>query len=162
MNIKRNEFLRAVLYMCTLLLALVCASCGNGGGGGGSEATASKPTPLTYTISGRIESAENALVDSDVNDPSTTDTYVPNDRFSEAQELPNPVILGGYVNLPGAGPSGRSQASGDVSDFFRVNLEADQRIILFIASNPASVDLDLYLYDDLENLIDKSMDSGSQ
>ncbi len=95
-----------------------------------------------------------------MNDPSAT--YAPNDNFIDAQELPNPVLLGGYVNLAGTGPSGRSQISGDGSDLFRVSLIADQIITLFIAANPALVDLDLYLYDDLETQIDAAMGTGSQ
>jgi serine protease len=158
---KKNQSIRAVFIICTVLSVTVFAGCGNGGGGGGgAEESGSEPTPVTYTISGKILAADNALVDSDVNDPLAT--YAPNDRFGEAQELPNPVILGGYVNLPGAGPSGRSQSRGDVSDFFYVILTAGQSIILFIASDPELVDLDLYIYDDLENLIDSAMGTGSQ
>ncbi len=152
--------MQAVLKICAVLLTLVFAGCGNGGGGGDSEASGSEPTPLTYTIDGIIEAPDNALADSDVNDPLATP--ISNNRFSEAQELPNPVILGGYVNLPGTGPSGRSQSLGDVSDFFYVSLTVGQSIILFIASNPASVDLDLFLYNDSENLIDSAMGEGSQ
>ena len=89
-------------------------------------------------------------------------TYAPNDNFIEAQELPNPVILGGYVNLAGTGPDGRSKSSGDESDFFRVSLIAGQIISLFIAANPTLADLDLYLYDDLEIQLDAAMGTGSR
>ena len=156
MKYKWNE-LKVVLKVYTVALALVFAGCGSGGGGGGSDQGES--SPLTYTLSGIIQAPDNALIDSDVNDLLAT--YAPNDNFIDAQELPNPVILGGYVNLAGTGPDGRSKSSGDESDFFRVSLIAGQSITLFIASNPTLVDLDLYLYDDLETQVDAAMGTGS-
>jgi len=160
MKYKRNE-LKVVLKVYTVALALVFAGCGGGGGGDSDqEKSGPEPSPLTYTLSGIIQAPDNALIDSDVNDPLAT--YAPNDNFIDAQELPNPVILGGYVNLAGTGPSGRSQTSGDGSDFFRVSLIAGQIITLFIAANPTLVDLDLYLYDDLETRVDAAMGTGSQ
>ena len=158
MKYKWNE-IKAVLKIYTIALALIFAGCG-GGGGGDSETNGSEPLPLTFTLSGTIQAPDNALIDSDVNDPLAT--YAPNDNFIEAQELPSPVILGGYVNLAGMGPAGRSQSSGDASDFFRVSLIAGQSITLFLAANPMLVDLDLYLYDALETLIDAAMGTGSQ
>jgi len=158
MKYKRNE-LKVVLKVYTVALALVFAGCGSGGGGSDKEKPGPEPSPLTYTLSGIIQAPDNALIDSDVNDPLAT--YAPNDNFIDAQELPTPVILGGYVNLAGTGPDGRSKSSGDESDFFRVSLIAGQSITLFIATNPTLVDLDLYLYDDLQTQVDAAMGSGS-
>jgi serine protease len=158
MKYKRKE-LKVVLKVYTVALALVFAGCG-GGGGSDQEKPGPEPLSLTYTLSGIIQAPNNALIDSDVNDLLAT--YAPNDNFIDAQELPNPVILGGYVNLAGKGTPGRSQISGDGSDFFRVSLIAGQIITLFIAANPTLVDLDLYLYDDLETRIDAAMGTGSQ
>jgi serine protease len=159
MKYKKNE-LKVVLKVYTVALALVLVGCGGGSGGSDQEKSGPEPSSLTYTLSGIIQAPDNALIDSDVNDPLAT--YAPNDTFIDAQELPSPVILGGYVNLAGTGPSGRSQISGDGSDFFRVSLIAGQIISLFIAANPTLVDLDLYLYDDLETRIDAAMGPGSQ
>jgi serine protease len=160
MRYKRNE-LKVVLKVYTVALALVFVGCGSGGGGGSDQGKSEpKPPPLTYTLSGIIQAPDNAFIDSDVNDPLAT--YAPNDNFIDAQELPSPVILGGYVNLAGTGPAGRSQISGDGSDFFRVNLIAGQIITLFIAANPTLVDHDFYLYDDLETQIDAAMGTGSR
>ena len=152
MKYKWNE-LKVVLKVYTVALALIFAGCGSGGGGSAPE------PPPTFTLGGIIQAPDNALIDSDVNDPLAT--YAPNDNFIDAQELPNPVILGGYVNSAGTGPDGRSQSSGDGSDFFRVSLIEGQSITLFIAANPTLVDLDLYLYDDLETQIDAAMGTGS-
>ncbi len=152
--------IKVVLKLYTVAIALILAGCGGGGGGSDQENPGPDPAPLAFTLSGIIQAPDNALIDSDVNDPLAT--YAPNDTFIEAQDLPNPVLLGGYVNVAGTGSSGRSQISGDGSDFFRVGLIADQIITLFIAANPALVDLDLYLYDDLETQIDAAMGTGSQ
>jgi serine protease len=154
MKYKRNK-----IKVYTVALALVFAGCGSGGGGSDQEKSGPEPSSLTFTLSGIIQAPDNAFIDSDVNDPLAT--YAPNDNFIDAQKLPSPVILGGYVNLAGTGPSGRSQISGDGSDFFRVSLIAGQIITLFIAANPTLVDLDLYLYDDLETQIDAAMGPGS-
>ena len=154
-----NTQQKTVFIVYTVMIAMVVAACG-GGGGGDSQTTGSDPSQLTFTISGTIQAPDNALIDSDVNDPSAI--YAPNDSFIDAQELPNPVILGGYVNSPNTGASGRSQLSGDESDFFRLSLTAGQSILLFIASSPAEVDLDLFLYDDLRTQIDAAMGTGSQ
>ena len=153
MRKNRIEF-KAVIKACTVVLAMLFAGCGGGGGSGGSG------DRQTFTLNGTIQAPDNALIDSDVNDTSAT--YAPNDSFVDAQQLPNPVILGGYVNLAGEGPTGRSQTGGDQSDFFRVSLIEGQGITLFIASDPAQVDLDLYLYDDLQNPVDAAMGTGSQ
>jgi serine protease len=147
------------LKIYSIMVAMAVAACG-GGGGGDTQTTGSDPPQLTFTLSGTIQAPDNALIDSDVNDPSAT--YAPNDSFIDAQELTNPVILGGYVNLPNTGAAGRSKLSGDESDFFRLSLTAGQSIVLFIASSPAEVDLDLFLYDDLRTQIDAAMGTGSQ
>ena len=141
------------------MLVLVFAAC-SGGGGGDQGPTGTGSTLLTFTVSGTIQAPDISLIDSDVNDPSAT--YAPNDSFIDAQELPNPVILGGYVNLPGTGAAGRSQIGGDESDFFGLSLTASQCIILFIASDPALVDLDLYLYEALETQIVAAIGTNSQ
>lgn len=159
MNLKRVR-LKTILQVFAGTLAMVFIGCGGGGGGGDQATTGAEPTPLTFSLSGTIRAPDTALIDSDVNDLSAT--FTPNDNFIEAQELPNPVTLGGYVNLAGTGPSGRSKISGDESDFFRVSLIEGQSITLFIASDPTLVDLDLYLYDESETLIDAAMGTGSQ
>ena len=43
-------------------------------------------------------------MDSDVND--TNEVYLSNDTIAEAQEVLNPVTIGGYVNVAGAGETG--------------------------------------------------------
>ncbi len=112
------------------------------------------PVPR-FSLSGTVSSAAGSVVDGDVNDPRAI--RVPNNSPDEAQPIPNPVMLGGYVNEAGTGYDGPSFLSGDRSDYFRVSLAANQTITLNIADFKTG-DLDLYLYDDSgTGLIDKSV-----
>ena len=118
-----------------LVLAVLLLGCG----GGGSGDSGSGP----FRVSGTIPVAASTAADSDVND--TQSPYTANDSIATAQEIANPVTLGGYANVPGAGPSGRSQAGGDPLDYFRVALADGQVVRLFAAETIASGDLDLAL-----------------
>lgn len=138
-----------------LLATAFLASCG--GGGGGSNPPAPPPAPSTYQLSGQIRTAENTLVDSDVNDLLAP--YAANDGFTTAQPLPNPGTLGGYVNLAGSGSSGRSTTIGDRNDYFRIDANAGQAISLVVA-DPSAGDLDLYLYDEAQALVASSTGTG--
>jgi serine protease len=133
------------LALGVFLLWAIVAGCGGGGG--------SSSPPPTYTVSGRIQAADNAVIDSDVNDPNAED--IPNNDFGEAQSLPNPAIVGGYVNTAGTGHEGRSFASGDLFDFFVADLTEGQTIALFVAEQGA--DLDLVLYDDNHTMVDTAV-----
>jgi len=110
--------------------------------------------PLT-TLSGTITTQSGTQVDSDVNDTSAP--YTANNSVQTAQALFNPVVLGGYVNLPGQGAVGRSSTSGDVDDYFSITLSANQVVSLYIGDTAGSVnDLDLYLLDQAGQLVDAS------
>jgi serine protease len=134
--VRRFPVRRRASPLLALLAALAC-----GGGGGGGSGAASAPT--TFVLAGDIEVAFATAADGDVNDPSAR--LQPNDSLGTAQELPNPVTLGGYVNAPGAGAPGRSFAAGDARDLFRVSLAAGQRVQLFLAGDGLLDDLDLAL-----------------
>jgi serine protease len=130
-------------------------ACGSNGG----EA----PPPATFSLKGTIIPPVYSAVDSDVNDPNAPydKTNSPNDSPDQAQEILNPVILAGYVNLPGQGPPGRSFANGDPQDFYQAYLTAGDSIVLAIGRADAA-DLDLYLYraEDVA-LVDASLGTGA-
>lgn len=105
-------------------------------------------------VSGTITAAARFVADSDVNDPAAT--YMPNDAFALAQRIPNPVVIGGYVNLPQTGTEGRSFTNGDPADFFSVDLAAGQAITLYV-SEAGIAHLDLALYDANQVLVDESL-----
>jgi len=121
------------------------------GGGGGDNAE-------TYSVSGTILATNNSVIDSDVNDILAD--YVSNDTIADAQTIPNPAILGGYINISEKGEVGRSYDNGDLKDFYSVTLTTNQTITLYIADFPDSqldIDIDLYLYDEDKVMVDSSI-----
>ncbi len=79
-----------------------------------------------------------------------------NNTLATAQPIANPVTLSGYVNTAGEGEAGASLTSGDEDDIFQIEALGGEVINLVMpASYPA--DLDLYLYDSAQNLIDYSI-----
>jgi serine protease len=156
-SLRRPRFLAILVLVVSLLLG----SCG--GGGGGSAASA--PPPATFTLSGGVVAAAGNATDSDVNDPLAP--YTANDSMASAQEIPDPVNVGGFVNQPGArnASPGRSQASGDISDYFHAALVSGQQITLSIADivgdGTTPDDLDLFLYDQDGNPVASSEGTGS-
>ena len=75
--------------------------------------------------------------------------------------MPNPVVIGGYVNVANAGPDGRSFASGDVDDVYRMDLIAGQVIELVIPSAGAGGDdADLFLFNSSLELVDSAEGVG--
>ncbi len=123
-----------------LWAAGIAAGIGTACGGGSGEETLNGPP---YTVSGTMLAASSSAIDSDTNDPAAP--FASNDSAALAQEIPNPVTLGGHVNRAGKGSSGRTQFAGDREDWFRVALAAGQTIRLLIAENGTTNDLDLEL-----------------
>ncbi|MFO7838987.1 MAG: S8 family serine peptidase [Desulfosalsimonadaceae bacterium] len=139
------------------LLFFIAAACG-GGGGGGDDNGDGEP----FTFSGTVTAASNSAIDSDVNDPNAP--YSPNNTVETAQTLLPPATLGGYVNQPKTGETGRSYTAGDISDVYAVDLLAGEQAVLNIAEPylnaeaEACADLDLYLYDQTgSNLLGASL-----
>lgn len=142
--------------LACFVISLLATACGGGGGGGGSAAD-NPSDPPTFTLSGTVTSSASQLADSDTNDP--TRPAVSNDTPASPQTIPNPITLGGYVNQPGTGAEGRSQVSGDINDFFQVELLAGQRVTLLVADFEQA-DADLYLLDNEGDFVDSSIDTG--
>lgn len=135
---NRSTHIRILLPLSWLAASALLSACGGGGGGGDDPAT-------TFSISGTVTAAANTAVDSDVNDDTTVP--VSNDSPADAQDIPNPVTLGGHVNEPGLASAGATATDGDTIDYYRVALGAGQGVTLSIASSdPANDDLDLCLF----------------
>lgn len=149
---------RICVGIAHLLIALSLAACA-GGGDGGSSGLNPGPNPqaTTYQLSGQISAAPNTLIDSDVND--TNASYVSNDSIAGAQVVPTLVNLAGYVNVAGAGNSGRSKSSGDVDDYFRVDAVQGQ-VATLILGDTSNSDIDLYLYDEAGDEVAYSIGTG--
>lgn len=112
---------------------------------------------VTYSLSGSVLASSNQAVDGDTNDPANR--YIPNDTLATAQPLANPVTLGGYVNLPGTGAEGRSQVTGDIDDYYRLELLEGQSVTLLVADFETA-DADLYLYSEQGEIVDFSIETG--
>ena len=136
-------------YFVFIAVAFLTA-CGGGGGAGGipdpgpPPPSSSPPPAPTFTVNGRITVASGIAVDSDVNDAKAP--YTANDTGSTAQSLPNPVTLGGYVNVAGDGADGRSKTIGDPYDIYKFSATAGQ-VASLVISDVDSGDPDVYLYD---------------
>lgn len=107
-------------------------------------------SPCAFTVGSRQIAASAsapgvAVVDGDVNDPNTA--LIANNNFSQAQALPNPAVVPGYVTQAPTGAAGdRFANSADPFDVYRVTIAAGQVVKLGIADHGTGVDLDLYLY----------------
>lgn len=113
-------------------------------------------TVNTFSLSGTMTPQSSSAVDGDVNEPSSP--FLANDTMASAQAIPNPVTLGGYVNVAGSGAIGRSQVGGDPADFYMITLTGEETIILSIAdADPLVNDLDLRLRDTNGMLVDESV-----
>lgn len=136
------------------VLASAITACGGGGGGG---------APVNPTLSGTITIPQFVAVDSDTNDGSGEPPRG-NNSPTNAQPVPNPITIRGYVNEAGAGLTGPLQANGDPDDFYRVSLLAGQTVRLSIsdhdANNPARIDLDLLLVNSDNVIVDLSAGIG--
>ena len=136
-----------------VLAAVLAAACGGGGGGGSGP---------PYHVSGTISAAAGSAIDSDVDDPNAA--FAHNDSAGQAQEIGNPVSLGGHVNRPSAHPSGsppgQTTASGDLVDWFRVSIARGQTIRLQLGEDGLTNDLDLELRRLDQSLVASSATTG--
>jgi serine protease len=118
----------------------------------------------TGAVAGNLLVPSASRSDGDVNDP--TAPYRSNDTLALAQAVPGAVVVGGYLNEPGRGPTGRSYAAGDLDDFYRADLAAGQIVELVLPSADPALpdsqrdDADLDLYDAGGQLIDSSLGVG--
>jgi serine protease len=154
--------------LATILLSSLLTACGGGGNGSGNSPTVpvdpvdpvdptEPPIVQTYTLAGTVSASSSQAVDSDTNDP--TRIAVANDDIASAQPIANPITLGGYVNQPGTGATGRSQQDGDIDDYFLISALAGQTITMLVADFD-NADADLYLYDTDGNVVDFSIETG--
>jgi serine protease len=140
-----------------LLVMATLAACGGGGGG-------SAPAPNAFSISGNVSVASGVTVDGDSNDPEAA--LVPNNVFAQAQLLPNPATVAGFVTFAPTGKTGdRFQSAVDPIDGYKVTLSAGQVIQLAISEhqtlNPDAIDLELFLFDDQEALVQQSITNSA-
>ncbi len=127
----------------------------NAGATGSRTGTITVNPPVgTFTVSGSIQILGSSAIDSDVNDINTP--AISNNDFDAAQNLPNPVSLGGYINLANTGDAGNLFATGDSADVFKISLTGNELILLTIGDTNTG-DLDLRIYDENRTLVNESL-----
>jgi len=143
------------------LLIFMLHGCGGGSDSDNNVSPISLPSGPGFSLSGTVHVADNTAMDSDVNDVNAP--FRSNDDRFNPQPLPNPVILGGYVNEVREGSGGSSFSAGDIDDFYEVELLAGQQITLLIGSdNLSRDDIDLGLLDaNTGTLLDASVSEGN-
>ncbi len=127
--------LRSLSCLSLIAIFLLLAGCGD------SPSSASRssgpflpsqppppPPPITtFSLSGTVSAAAQSAVDADTNDPLSP--LAANDLPAEAQALPNPALVGGYVTATATGVGGdRFATTADIQDWYRVELAAGQTI----------------------------------
>ena len=140
-----------IKYLTSFILLFLITGCGGGD---------SSDSSTNFSLSGNIFVGSNTARDDDVNDIATRE--LPNNNIYEAQSIPNPVILGGYVNQTYTGhPDGRFYDAGDWDDFFAVDLRAGQIVTLFVTNQDLlGNDLDLALLNRNGLILNASVGDG--
>jgi len=96
----------------------------------GSVHDDNESSTTTANISGTITVNSETQADSDVNDVLAS--YFPNDSIGQAQQLKNPVSLGGFVATQNSVSFGRLGNGGsDVQDYYAISLVAQQTVYVF-------------------------------
>ncbi|PDH40404.1 MAG: serine protease [OM182 bacterium MED-G24] len=115
----------------------------------------------TFSVTGTVSIPANVSVDNDVN--NSFSPAVDNNLLANAQTVPSPTLLAGYLNQPGGGPDfdglGNTWASGDLSDIFQFEAAGGEIINVTIA-NSELLDIDLFLLDDTGATLDQSLSLG--
>lgn len=97
-----------------------------------------------FSVSALASLADSIFIDSDTNNIAAGRS--PNDTFLQAQSVPVPSMVGGYVSF-----------GTDIGDIYQVSLSANQVINLSIGNASADLDLFLYRQDDTSNPVDQSI-----
>ncbi len=143
LDLRKSRSNALVALFVALFFLVSCDSDTSGNGDSPGTENPNGNSSDNFSLSGIVAAASNSIIDSDTNDEF--ESPVSNSRFSMAQTIISPMMLGGYVNQKGQGPEGNSKASGDVSDIYRFSFPAKSTITLRIADSDKA-DLDLYAF----------------
>ncbi|MCP5161022.1 MAG: S8 family serine peptidase [Hahellaceae bacterium] len=124
MNRKTNLG-RNTLGIAGILMLL--SACGGGGSSGGEAAVVP-----TFTVSGTISIPAGSVMDSDTSDEANS---LSNNSILEAQPLPNPAFVAGYISRSAGilriDEQFNYEFKRDTDDFYRVSLTQGQAIRLY-------------------------------
>ena len=150
----------AKLILTGLLVVIVFLSACVDSNKNGSPGQPQDPPQQGLSISGTVSAVSISVTDSDIND-TLAGLQIPNNSFATSQDIPNPAAIGGYLNVAGVGPQGQSFLNGDQLDYYYGAMKAGQNIVLQMSEDPATNDLDLYLYDQSQVSAGISMGTGN-
>ena len=102
------------------------------------------------SIAGTVAAFPNQVADSDTNNPLAPNE--PNDERADAQAIPTPALVGGFVAAVPTGRTGdRFADTADEVDSYVIELGPGQTAQLAIAdwdaTEPSRIDLDLFVFD---------------
>jgi serine protease len=149
---------RDLVSPVVLLLSVLISACS-----GSSSGSSTTVEPLfqclidnnsgTFSISGSVAVEFAGILDSDTR--PEIKPLIDNGSFASAQLIPNPVIVGGYLD--------RDLASPDTNDFYAIELAANDRVRVRVGDvgYPRYADLDLFLYDSNQVLVAFSENGAS-
>lgn len=162
--------------VCIALCLVLLSACGGGSSAGGSTPIAPEPAPepppepepepepptepgATFSVSGYISIGPEAAVDGDTNNPDNLSTD--NNTPEQAQHMPNPGSVGGYLSEAGLGESGQVSEAGDLNDFYQFDGFAGQ-LLSVVIGDPEAADIDLYLYNASGELVTSSVGTSER
>ncbi len=106
-------------------------------------------TSSNLSLSGKLSIDSGMVIDSDTKESGNT--LASNDGANDAQRIPNPSTVSGFLGIIGS--------EQDISDVFKLDLFASQVISLAIA-DPSNNDFDLYLYNSSREKVADSIGTG--
>lgn len=154
MQIPEKFILFSLLTVLTLLSGCVESSKSS------SPGKTQDPPQQGLSIAGTVSAVSISVTDSDIND-TLAGVQISNNGFSTSQDIPNPAVIGGYLNVAGFGPQGQSFLNGDQLDYYFGPMKAGQNIVLQMSEDIIANDLDLFLYNQSQLLVLASMGTGS-
>ncbi|MFN4263391.1 MAG: S8 family serine peptidase [Thioalkalivibrionaceae bacterium] len=160
-HLSTRSLRKPLITAPVLTLALILAACSGGDGGNDLPAPPDQALGDRFVISGAIRVAAHQRVDSDINDSDAD--LLRNNIPEQAQPVPNPVTIGGFVTRTATAGTGRESdrfvAETDRIDLFRADLVEGQ-IVRLEFPDPFAADLDLFLADQDGTVIEASTGFG--
>lgn len=150
------------LMLLLVLVTLLSSGCGSGDSGSFEEASPqANGAQGSFKVDVTIQAADHTYTDSDTN-MALSYFQQSNNTPEEAQPVDAPAIIGGYVTLPLHGHEGAVYETGDVNDFYQVQLNPGQTITLAAANCSSNLDLYLYPFDAINPIASATSEMGTE
>jgi serine protease len=141
-----------------VLASLLSHGCGSGDNQGKDHNGGDPKRPASFILNGVIQAAAARTTGSDT-DNRLVSPQSNNDR-ANAQALPNPATVSGFVTRLAVNPQSPSQQSVHPVAWYQASLTDGQTITLSIADDGVVNDLNLGLFDETSKLVDVAVGTG--